>query len=408
MQLQVRLAEVLAGVLGVQAGPVGRHFLQDLGADSLLMAQFCARVRKQPDLPTVSMKEIYGNPNISALAAALQVPPQPDHQEEPPRQPWRPCRDAGADGRHGPGSTSTCGALQTLVYLGYCLARRPPRGRVVPMGVPGRRAWQPPMVGVRYELPGRSTCGRGLHGGGVRGPVHPAHCGEVDHRRALPSPGDPHLEPRLLPLLAGQDLDANLARSVLMTGTPLTTFYLRAMGAKVGRNVTILTNRLPVCTDLLTIGEGTVIRKDVLANGYRAHGGVIQLGAVTLGRDVIISDGSVLDINTSMGDDSQLGHRSTVVHRPSRACGRTVARVTRAGAQTWTTAGSNGPPTVRGAGDGSPRPSSWPRLGLGRILVGQAVILFVLATRTWRRCWRRRRLAFTSWVFYGDASSTPA
>ena len=51
----------------------------------------------------------------------------------------------------------------------------------------------------------------------------------------------------------------------LMTGSPLTTFYLRAMGAKVGRNVTIMTNRLPVCTDLLTIGEGTVIRKDAFS-----------------------------------------------------------------------------------------------------------------------------------------------
>ena len=49
-----------------------------------------------------------------------------------------------------------------------------------------------------------------------------------------------------------------------MTGSPLTTFYLRAMGAKVGRNVMIMTNRLPVCTDLLTIGEGTVIRKDAI------------------------------------------------------------------------------------------------------------------------------------------------
>ncbi|WP_145379426.1 phosphopantetheine-binding protein, partial [Staphylococcus epidermidis] len=46
-------------------------FFQDLGADSLVMAQFCARVRKQPDLPAVSIKDIYQNPTISALAAAL-------------------------------------------------------------------------------------------------------------------------------------------------------------------------------------------------------------------------------------------------------------------------------------------------------------------------------------------------
>ena len=143
----------------------------------------------------------------------------------------------------------------------------------------------------------------------------------------------------------------------LMAGSPLTTFYLRAMGAKVGRNVTIMTNRLPVCTDLLTIGEGTVIRKDAMLNGYRAHGGVIQLGAVTLGRDVIVGEGSVLDIDTAMGDGSQLGHRSTLYTGQAVPDGRAVARVAGQAHGGWTTAGSSRRPTGRGAGDGSPSPS---------------------------------------------------
>ena len=71
VQVQDRLAEVLSGVLGVEHVPVDADFFQDLGADSLVMARFCARVRKQPDLPAVSIKDIYQNPTISALAAAL-------------------------------------------------------------------------------------------------------------------------------------------------------------------------------------------------------------------------------------------------------------------------------------------------------------------------------------------------
>ena len=47
------------------------NFFYELGADSLVMAQFCARVRKQPDLPAVSIKDIYQHPTIAALAAAL-------------------------------------------------------------------------------------------------------------------------------------------------------------------------------------------------------------------------------------------------------------------------------------------------------------------------------------------------
>ena len=51
--------------------PVDSNFFDDLGADSMVMAQFCARVRKRPDLPSVSMKDIYQHPTIAGLATAL-------------------------------------------------------------------------------------------------------------------------------------------------------------------------------------------------------------------------------------------------------------------------------------------------------------------------------------------------
>jgi acyl carrier protein len=71
VQLQAGLAKVLSGVLDMEHVPAEADFFQDLGADSLVMARFCARVRKQPDLPAVSIRDIYQNPTISALAAAL-------------------------------------------------------------------------------------------------------------------------------------------------------------------------------------------------------------------------------------------------------------------------------------------------------------------------------------------------
>src|SRR5512142_1479285 len=72
------LAEVLADVVRVERVSVDSHFFDDLGADSLVMAQFCARVRKRGDLPSVSMKDIYQHPTIRSLAAALPaVAPPP-------------------------------------------------------------------------------------------------------------------------------------------------------------------------------------------------------------------------------------------------------------------------------------------------------------------------------------------
>src|SRR3989475_10439168 len=64
-------AEVLAGVLGVDRVPVDRHFFEELGADSLVMAHFCARVRKRGDLPSISIQDVYRHPTIRSLPAAV-------------------------------------------------------------------------------------------------------------------------------------------------------------------------------------------------------------------------------------------------------------------------------------------------------------------------------------------------
>ena len=99
---------------------------------------------------------------------------------------------------------------------------------------------------------------------------------------------------------------------VLFTGSPLFTFYLRTLGAKVGRGVVIFSTHVPICTDLLTIGDGTVIQKDSFINGYRAHAGFIQVGPITIGKNAVISESTVIDIETSMGDGTQLGRASSL------------------------------------------------------------------------------------------------
>src|ERR1044071_9742891 len=66
-------AEILADVVRVDHLSVEDHFFEELGADSLTMAKFCARVRKRGDLPSKSMRDIYAHPTIRSLAAALAI-----------------------------------------------------------------------------------------------------------------------------------------------------------------------------------------------------------------------------------------------------------------------------------------------------------------------------------------------
>src|SRR5436309_2714419 len=103
---------ILADVVGVDCLSVESHFFDELGADSLVMAKFCARVRKQGELPSVSMKDIYGHPTIRSLAAALA-----DVAPRPAQPPVSAAIEAAT-----PTSTREyifCGALQALFFLAY-------------------------------------------------------------------------------------------------------------------------------------------------------------------------------------------------------------------------------------------------------------------------------------------------
>ena len=74
----------------------------------------------------------------------------------------------------------------------------------------------------------------------------------------------------------------------------------------------ILTQHPPVCTDLLTIGAGAVIRRDTFLSGYRAEAGVIRTGPVTIGAGAFVGQAAVLDIGATLGDGAQLGHGSAL------------------------------------------------------------------------------------------------
>ncbi|MCE3519970.1 hypothetical protein LXJ58_35035, partial [Escherichia coli] len=57
---------------------------------------------------------------------------------------------------------------------------------------------------------------------------------------------------------------------VLFRGSPLYNLYLRLLGAKLGRNAVIECRTVPVCTDLISIGDNAILRKESMILGYRA------------------------------------------------------------------------------------------------------------------------------------------
>ncbi|MYZ11193.1 peptide synthetase [Streptomyces sp. SID2999] len=294
-ETRTRLADVLADVMGVENVPADAHFFESLGANSLVMAQFCARVRKREDLPSPSMKDIYRYPTINALAEGLTESAPAAPAPAPLMMPPEPVRRASGL------SHTLCGTAQLLIFLGYSL--------VAGFATAGGYEWVATGSGV-WDVYLRSLVFGGV--GFVALCAFPVVAKWVLVGRWKPGEfpvwGFAYLRFWLVKAL----LHAN--PMILFIGNPLYVFYLRALGARIGKGVTILSHSVPVCTDLLTIGSGTVIRKDSFFLGYRAHAGYIQTGRITIGRDVYIGEKTVLDIDTSMGDGAQLGHSSSL-HR---------------------------------------------------------------------------------------------
>ncbi|MDT7641786.1 MAG: hypothetical protein QOC83_6074, partial [Pseudonocardiales bacterium] len=281
------LADALAGVLGVDQVSVESNIFEDLGASSLLMARFSARVRKGAALPPISMREIYGNPTIRLLATAVG--------DSAPAEPVR----TGTVVRTSGALYLMSGAVQLLMFLAFTYVSALLLERcftwasagTTPLAVFERSTFYSislfalacvlPIV-AKWVLVGRWK-------------QREIRLWSLGYLRFW----------TVKTLISTNPL-------VLFAGSPVYTLYLRALGAKIGRGATVLSRTVPVATDLITIGAGTIIRRGASFTGYHATSGVLELGPVTLGRDVFVGETSVLDIGTSMGDGAQLGHSSSL------------------------------------------------------------------------------------------------
>ena len=223
-----------------------------ISADSLVVTTFCARLRARADLPPISTKDVYQRPTIRSLAAALD--------------------------RFRPGDLCSSGISPGTRQSGArrCFAAFPVRSAAI-----AECGW------ILLSRCARLNSGLQLdiRGFGFRRYLY----------RAILASGAGFLGMCILPILAKWTLIGRwkpeqfrvwslkyfrfwlvktLVRYnplVLFAGSPIFTFYLRALGAKIGRDVLILSPQVPACTDLLTVGDNTVICKDSFFSCYSAR-----------------------------------------------------------------------------------------------------------------------------------------
>jgi non-ribosomal peptide synthetase-like protein len=284
------LARALADVLKVEHVSVEDHFFDDLGANSLLMARFCARIRQRAGMSHVSMRDIYLSPTIAKLAERMG-----DTADET-------VTTAKREPFHVPSNLAYygCGALQLLFYA--------------VSGLLGLWFFD---VGLEWTY------------GAVDDPLHvylrsvAVAVGSFLVLTVIPIGAKWMLigrwEAQSIPIWSLRYFRfwvvKTLVRSapvVMFYGSPIYNLYLRLLGARIGSNVVLEGRFLPVCTDLIAIGDNTILRKDSILLGYRAQSNFIHTGPIEIGSNAFVGEASVLDIGTVMGNDTQLGHASSL------------------------------------------------------------------------------------------------
>jgi len=104
---------------------------------------------------------------------------------------------------------------------------------------------------------------------------------------------------------------SELPDAYLLAGTPWMPLYLRALGARIGRDVMIDTITLGT-PELLTVEDGVSIGTFVNIENARVENGELAIGPVHLKKDSVVDSYSVLEENTELGEHARLAGQSAL------------------------------------------------------------------------------------------------
>jgi non-ribosomal peptide synthetase-like protein len=284
------LCQALSETLGLDEVSVESDFFNVYGAHSLLMARFCAKIRQIAPSMSVAMRDVYANRNVRRLALAIDAE-RPLEAAEPAIAPDYKPSDA---------SYFLCGGLQTAFYVvlgaaGVGLAQASVEWTYAAIDSPLALYVRALVVAATwfFGLNALAIAAKWLLLGRVRPQIAPLWSFAYFRFWAV----------KLL---------VRSAPANAFAGTPLYNFYLRLLGAKIGRHAVVASRNVPVAADLFVIGENAVIARTALLPGYSVFGNRLHIDEIRIGRYAYVGEASVLDIRSAIGDFAQLGHASSL------------------------------------------------------------------------------------------------
>ena len=263
-------------------------FFLDLGGHSLFAARMVSELRKDPRYSLLTVADVYSHPTISRLAAAIDSAAPPRRQASP--APAAKHSDARERSRHflaGCAQSASLyfvfgfrGVASVAPYLVYFLlaAHRSAWTSAAWAAASGIAALPILLllaVAAKWLLLGRIQAGR-----------HPLWSGYYLRWWFVET----------------------LMESLPLTrlgGTPWLPLVYRMLGARIGKNVHLATDRL-AAFDLISIGDGASVDEGASLLGYTVERGELVVGPVSVGRRCFVGARTVLCGHAVMEDGARL------------------------------------------------------------------------------------------------------
>lgn len=284
-QTEARLLDAAKAVLPPQSIPFDADFFTDLGGHSLLAARFLGMVRQHPDLASLTLQDVYAARTLRAMAGLLDgrsatMGPARDLRFEPP-----PLRRRFLCGLAQALTLPVIFGIMTAKWLGVFISYMLLTG-------PDAKWWQEivTLLGV-YVLINVSTIFLTI---AVKWLV----IGRTKPGR-YPLWGVYHYRLWVVQRFA------TLAHMKWFQSSPLLPMYLRAMGAKIGRDVVI--GDLDVgAADLVTIGDRASLGGKIKLSNAHVEGNELVIGPILIGADAYVGTSCVIENDCVLGEGAEM------------------------------------------------------------------------------------------------------
>ena len=290
--LEETIGRCWSELFAVPMPPRDTDFFRGLGGHSLLAAQMVSRLRREPSLAGLSIRDVYEHPTIASLAArhacVVAAPPNAPASESaelagPSAAAVRACGVIQLFGLYGLFGVYS---IQWLApYLSYAAARASDASVTAALACAAAAlfAAEPALlfaaVMAKWLVIGRYVPGR------------------------YPLWGSYYIRFWLVDRLVA------MAPTAFLVGTPWLGAYYRLLGARVGSNVHLASDNLR-CFDLVLIGDDATIGIDAAIAGYAIEDGTLVIGRVKVGARCVVGARSVLSIDTTLEEDATLDELS--------------------------------------------------------------------------------------------------